>query len=99
MQQNKEMKSENNKIRNGDIRVPFNVHANFLHVFACTLNGTPTTLSFSQKRQGMMLELSPIVWKNTMTGMGRALIEPNQVFSSLSTHWLKIEEQLSFNLE
>ena len=27
MQQNKEIKSENNKIRNGDIRVPFNVHA------------------------------------------------------------------------
>lgn len=46
-----------------------------------------------------MLELSPIFWKNTVTGLGRALIEPNQVFSSLSTHWPKIEEQLSINLE
>ena len=35
MQQNKETKSENNKIRNSDIRVPFNVHAkiNISHTF------------------------------------------------------------------
>ena len=34
-----------------------------------------------------------------MISLGKALIEPNQVFSSLSTHWPKIEEQLSINLE
>ena len=35
MQQNKETKSENNKIRNSDIRVPFNVLAKIyiLHTF------------------------------------------------------------------
>ena len=34
MQQNKEMKSENNKFRNSDIRVPFNVHAKiYSHTF------------------------------------------------------------------